>query len=80
MVIFFNNEGANAREITQVEHNVMTPTFPGNMNLEEKIKHYNDENLRFVSLPYEIGGDIFNYNALVGKDDNFIGLQPKEGM
>lgn len=77
MVIFFKNEGKNVREITQSEHEVMTPTFPMNMNLEEKVEHYNNEGLRFISLPYEIGGDIFNYNAIVDNEGNFIGLQPK---
>lgn len=78
MVIFFKNTGENAREITQAEHSVMTPTLPANLDLEGKVDHYNNEGLRFVSLPYEIGGDIFNYNALVDINDNFIGLQPKE--
>ncbi|WP_346905953.1 hypothetical protein [Clostridium sp.] len=78
MVIFFSNSGGNTREVTQAEHNVMTPTFPENMSLEEKVIHYKNEELRFVSLPYEIGGDIFNYNALVDTNDNFIGLQPEE--
>lgn len=77
MVIFFKNEGENVREITQAEHEVMTPTFPTNMDLNKKVEHYNNEGLRFVSLPYEIGGDIFNYNALVDSEGNFIGLQPK---
>lgn len=77
MVIFFKNTGENTREITQAEHNVMTPTLPENMTIEEKVDHYNTEGLRFISLPYEIGGDIFNYNALVDANDNFIGLQPK---
>lgn len=78
MVIFFKNTGENAREITVAEHNVMTPTLPDYMTIEEKVDHYNNEGLRFISLPYEIGGDIFNYNALVDANDNFIGLQPKE--
>ena len=77
MVIFFKNTGENAREITVAEHEVMTPTLPANMSIEEKVDHYNNEGLRFISLPYEIGGDIFNYNALVDTNDNFIGLQPK---
>ena len=77
MVIFFKNTGENAREIILAEHNVMTPTLPANMSIEEKVDHYNNEGLRFISLPYEIGGDIFNYSALVDVNDNFIGLQPK---
>lgn len=78
MVIFFSNNDGNVREITQAEHYVMTPTFPENMSLEEKVIHYKNEDLRFVSLPYEVGGDIFNYNALVDANGDFIGLQPKE--
>ena len=78
MVIFFDNTGNNIREIKQAEHNVMTPTLPDKLSIEEKVKHYNSEGLRFISLPYEIGGDIFNYNALVDGKENFIGLQPKE--
>ena len=78
MVIFFNNTGNNIREIKQAEHNVMTPTLPSKLTIEEKVEHYNSEGLRFISLPYEIGGDIFNYNALVDAKENFIGLQPKE--
>jgi hypothetical protein len=78
MVIFFNNTGTNIREIKQVEHNVMTPTLPDNLNIDEKVEHYKNEGLRFISLHYEIGGDIFNYNALVDGEKNFIGLQPKE--
>lgn len=78
MIIFFDNNGGNLREIKIAEHNVMTPTLPDNMSLEEKVEHYKKQELRFISLHYEIGGDIFNYNALVDIDDNFIGLQPKE--
>lgn len=77
MVIFFKKNGGNIREITQAEHEVMTPTFPANMDLNKKVEHYNNEELRFVSLPYEIGGDIFNYNALIDGNGNFTGLQPK---
>lgn len=78
MVIFYKNTGDNVREIKQAEHEVMTPTLPYNLSIKEKVLHYTKEGLNFVSLPYEVGGDIFNYNALVDTNDNFIGLQPKE--
>ena len=80
MVIFFDNTGDNLREIRQAEHNVMAPTFPENLDIKGKIKHYNNEGLHFISLPCEMGGDIFNYNALVDANGDFISLQPKEGI
>lgn len=78
MVIFYNSNGKRKREIVRVEHNVMTPTIPGNMSFEEKKRYYKDEEkLEFVAIPQEMGGYIFNFEVCVDSNNNFIGLQPK---
>lgn len=74
MVIFYDKEG----QIIQAEHNVMTPTFPFNLNLEGKVKHYKDKGLKFHAIEKEIGGDIFNYKAITDKNGEFVRLEQKD--
>lgn len=78
MVIYFDNEGGNTREIKMVEHDVITPTIPRG-TLDEQISHYTSKGLMFASIVQEIGGKIFEYNVCVNDDNQFVGLQPKEG-
>ncbi len=72
MVIYFDNTGT----IRRSEDFVMSPVFPANSNMQEKMDYYNSIGLSFVCLNYEIGIDIFNYKAMIDEQGNFIGLQP----
>lgn len=76
MVVYYEKEGDNVRNILAVEHEVMTPTLPANMDAKEQIAYYRDKNMDFVSLPYEMGGSIFDYRVCVNDLGQFIGLQP----
>lgn len=78
MVVFFESEGGLTRSIIMVEHEVMTPTIPANMELNEQIEYYEGIKAKFVALPYELGGKIFNYKVCVNDKEEFIGLQPIE--
>lgn len=78
MVIYFNSDGGNTREIVMVEHDVITPTIPKGI-LDEQINYYNSKGLMFVSIIQEIGGKIFDYNVCINNNNEFVGLQPKEG-
>lgn len=78
MVIFYSVDGNTKREIVRAEHNVMDPTIPANMTFDEKKKYYREEKkLEFISIPQEMGGYIFNFDACVDLNNNFVGLQPK---
>lgn len=76
MVIYFKNNGENIRDIIMVEHDVITPTIPYG-ETQEQIKYYESNGLMFISIPQEIGGEIFNYNICVNDNNEFVGLQPK---
>lgn len=76
MVIFYEKNGENVRKILMAEHDVMSPTIPANKTIEEKIEFYDLDNKSFISLPYELGGEIFNYNLCFNEEDIFLGLVP----
>lgn len=78
MVVFYNNDDKNLKDVVMVEHDVMSPTIPGNRDLSEKISYYNENDMRFISLPYELGGDIFSYKLCFNDLKEFIGLSPIE--
>jgi hypothetical protein len=75
LVVFYNENNENIREVIMVEHDVISPTIPANRDINGKIEYYNENNMSYVSLPYEIGGEIFNYN-LCFNNGEFIGLVP----
>jgi len=74
MVIFYNLDD---KKIKRIEDNVMLPTLPFDMDIEEKINYYKIENEGFISLPYELGANIWNFDLCFDSNDNFIGIQPK---
>lgn len=78
MVVFFNKNDKNVREIVMVEHDVMSPSLPANKELDEKIVYYEDNDISFVSFPYELGGEIYNYNLCFNENGEFIGITPKK--
>ena len=78
MVVFYKKNDINSGEIVMVEHEVMSPTIPANKDLTEKISYYNENEMAFISLPYELGGDIFNYRICFNDNGEFIGLMPIE--
>lgn len=81
MVIFYENNGSNIRNIIMVEHDVMTPTIPADIDtVEGMVSYYSKKGFEFISLPYELKGKIFEYHVCVNNDGNFIGLQPKGGL
>ena len=75
MVIFYDIE---TRDILRTEDNTMVPTLPANMELEEKKAYYRENFEDFISIPYELGINIYNFNLCFDKDNNFIGMQMKE--
>lgn len=76
MIVYYKKDGDNLRDIVMVEHEVMTPTLPANMETKDQISYYEENNVNFISLPYEMGGAIFNYRVCVNDKGEFIGLQP----
>lgn len=77
MVIYYDNNGGTVRTIRMVEHDVMLPTMPANMDAHELVVYYNGIGLHYASVPYEMGGGVFHYDVCVN-DTGFVGLQPKE--
>lgn len=76
MVVFFESEGGSLRNILAVEHDVMSPTIPADYEIQDQIIYYNGIGMKFISLPYEMGGKIFNYKVCINEKEEFIGLQP----
>lgn len=75
MVIFYD---IKTREITRTEDNNMIPTLPANKSLEEKREYYKENNEDFISIPYELGINIYKFNLCFDEENNFIGIQAKE--
>lgn len=78
MIVFFKKDGKPTRDITMVEHEVMSPTLPANMEVNERIQYFDNQEMSYVALPYELGGAIFNYRVCMNDKEEFIGLQPIE--
>jgi len=78
MIVYFKKNGEHTRDVEMVEHEVMTPTIPANMEVRERIQYFDNNGLTYVALPYELGGAIFDYRVCVNDKEEFIGLQPKE--
>ena len=78
MVVYYEKTLGLLRKIKAVEHDVMTPTIPANLDFKGQIEYYNSIGLEFISLPYELGGRIFEYSVCINESGEFIGLQPKE--
>jgi len=76
MVIYYNRE---TRDIEFTERDVMLPQLISG-STSEKIKLLEESNTGFVSVPYELNEEIFNYKVCLDDDGNFTGLQPKEIM
>lgn len=77
MVVYYEKTSGLLRKIKAVEHDVMTPTIPANLEIWEQIEYYNSIGLDFICLPYELGGKIFDYLVCINEAEEFIGLQPK---
>ena len=73
MVIFYDKE---TKEILYTENDTMYPALPKGA-YEEKIGILDKENIEFVSVPYEMGTEIFNFKVGINELGEFIGLQPK---
>lgn len=73
MVIFYNLE---TKEILRTEDNRMTPALPTG-TLEEQKRTYSDEGIGVISLPYEMGINIFDYNLCFNESGAFVGITPK---
>lgn len=75
MVIFYDVE---TKAITRTEDNTMIPSLPANMTLEEMRSCYKENNEDFISIPYELGINIYKFNLCFDENDRFIGIQAKE--
>jgi len=76
VVIFYDME---TKEIIRAEDNAMIPSLPANMTLEEMRICYKANNEDFISIPYELGINIYKFNLCFDENNNFIGIQAKEG-
>ena len=78
MIVYFRKNGQSTRDVIMVEHEVMTPSIPSNMETSEIIQYFENQEMSYVALPYELGGAIFNYKVCMNEKEEFIGLQPIE--
>ena len=76
MIVYYEKNGGNLRSVIGAEYDVMSPTLPANMETKEQITYYRSKDMDFISLPYEIGGAIFDYKVCINDKGEFIGLQP----
>ena len=74
MVIIYDLE---TKEILSTEDNTIIPELPFG-DTDEKVRMLKEEGKGFVSMPYEYGPDILNYELIFDEQDRFVGLQPKE--
>ena len=71
MVLFYTNDGI----IKKVEHKVMTPSFPDDMDASEKAQYYKEEEgLNYIGLPYELKADVFEHRVVLDESGSFVGL------
>ena len=75
MVIFYD---IRTREIKRTEDNTMIPTLPANKELDEMRSYYRESFEDFISIPYELGINIYKFNLCFDENNNFIGIQAKE--
>ena len=75
MVIFYD---LTTKEIKYTERDTMIPTLPIGTT-EEKISILAQQNIGFVSVPYEMDIEAFNYTVCFA-ESIFAGLQPKGGI
>lgn len=73
MVIFYDLE---TKEIIRTEDNTMLPELPLG-TLEEQKRSYAEQGVSFVSLPYEMGIHIFDYNLCFDSKEVFVGITLK---
>lgn len=76
MVLFYD---LDTKEIRYTERDTMQPELPIGPTIE-KAKMLSEENLGFVSVPYEMDIEVFNYLVCFDSNGRFQGLQPKEGL
>lgn len=74
MIIYYD---LTTKEIKRTEDNTMTPILPANMTFDEKKEFYKSQEEGFISLPYEMGKYVFNFNLCFDTNGNFTGLEPK---
>jgi len=74
VVIFYD---LDSKEIKETQDNVLEPTMPADMNLEEKKEYYTSLNLGFVGVIYKPSVELYKNKVLLDAQGNFVGLQPK---
>lgn len=77
MVVIYD---LNTKEIIRVEDNTNAPILPFNMTLEEKKKHFKNNNQNYIVLNEEMGANIYNYNLIFDDKGEFKNIQIKEGL
>lgn len=73
MVIFFD---IDTKQIFNIEENTMVSALPAG-TMDEKKEILRKDNLDFISIPYEMGMEIFNYNLCFNSDGQFVGIAHK---
>lgn len=74
MIIYYD---VDTKTIVRTEDNTMVPLMPFNSTFEQQKAYYYGLGQDFVSLPYEMGAYIYNFDLNFNIDGFFIGLQPK---
>lgn len=72
MVIFYD---LDTKEIKYTERDVMTPTLPIG-DVQFQIQKLKEQNIGFISVPYELDLEVFNYKVDLNNKKEFIGLKP----
>lgn len=75
MVIFYDLE---TKDILYTERDTILPNLP-NGSTEEQLEILAKENIGFVSVPYEMDLEVFNFKVCFDINNVFQGLQPKGG-
>ena len=74
MIIVYDK---TTKAIHHTEDNAMNPALPAG-TFEEKKAILALTNLDFISIPYEMGGYIWDYDLRFDENGFFRGLQPKK--
>ena len=74
MIIFYDN---TTGEIDSLEHFTEIVNLPANLKGEELVRYYKEQGLNFISLPYELGSEAFNYKVIMEENGEFKALHPR---
>jgi hypothetical protein len=77
MVIIYDK---NTKDIVSFESNTMAPQLPANMTIDEQKQYYDNLEQGIISIPYEMGAYVNDFNLCFDSNGNFTGLQPRGAL